>query len=395
MAVDIPVAVSATLVFSPIEAGILGFVSAFDVKELRRRITPTKAIFNRSQTGLTYFAASLSAHALTSNPVDSPHVILLAIFALASFTIVNYAIVSSALSIEHKRPISQIVSKMRVGTPSDFVLSSITWAVLGAMLTVLYERVGAWALPAFLGPILISRQALVSSQMVIDTSRAYRSREAALEQLAGHVYEERRDERRLIAADLHDEVLQPLFKVTLMAQVIKADLAGGRLLELDQDLPELMTAAEIASSTLRDLIGDLRRSSLGRGGLAPAIRRLTDGIGAPGLQLHTQVEPVLLPPAAELAAYQIAKEAFGNALAHSRASDIWVTLKKIPQDESVVLEISDNGLGFDIGLDRTDHFGIQIMKERASAVGASLYLDSSPSGGTRVVLVVNRTEALG
>src|SRR5207247_8086274 len=119
--------------------------------------------------------------------------------------------------------------------------------------------------------------------MFIDTRRAYRSREAALAELSKRMHEERSDERRLIAADLHDEVLQPLFKVTLMAQVLKGDLGCGHLLEMDQDLPALLTAADLASSTLREPIGDLRRSTLGRGGWGLAVeslaRRVTDRVG--------------------------------------------------------------------------------------------------------------------
>src|SRR5205807_10329913 len=116
------------------------------------------------------------------------------------------------------------------------------------------------------------------SQMVVDLHSAYRSREGALVDVSKRIFEERSDERRIIAADLHDEVLQPLFKVTLMAQVLKADLASGRLLEMDSDLPELMRAAELASTTLRELIGDLRRSPIGRGGLGQALRALAKGI---------------------------------------------------------------------------------------------------------------------
>src|SRR5439155_1571476 len=100
---------------------------------------------------------------------------------------------------------------------------------------------------------------------------AYRSREQALQQVTNQIGQERMDERRLIAAELHDEVLQPLFKVTLMAQVLKADLARGQLLELDQDVPELLTASDLASTTLRELIGDLRRSALGRGGVSSSL----------------------------------------------------------------------------------------------------------------------------
>src|SRR5262249_49983114 len=157
-----------------------------------------------------------------------------------------------------------------------FALSFGVWGVLGAMLVTMYLEIGPWSLTAFLAPVLLGRQMLVRSQMLVDTTAAYRSRERAISEISKRIRDERRDERRLIAADLHDEVLQPLFKVSLMAQVLKEDLSRGKLLELDQDLPELLTAADLASGSLRDLIRDIRQSSLGRGGLAPALSRLVD-----------------------------------------------------------------------------------------------------------------------
>ena len=72
----------------------------------------------------------------------------------------------------------------------------------------------------------------------------------------------------------NDELPQPLYKASLMAHVLKADLASGRLLQMDQDIPGLVTAAEMAAGTLRDLLGDLRRSPPGAGGLVSAMRDL-------------------------------------------------------------------------------------------------------------------------
>jgi signal transduction histidine kinase len=269
MSLDVPVGVAIALIFPPGIAGLAGLICAFDLKEFTREITVTKTIFNRSQTALAYLFTSMAVHAVASNPGRSSAVLPLSFLALLAATMANYAIVSLALTLEYRTPLDAVVGKLRLGTPVDYAVSAISWAVLGAMLAIAYDKIGIWALAAFVAPTLLTRQVLLRSQMVIDTARAYRSREAAMAQVGSRVFEERRDERRLIAADLHDEVLQPLFKVTLMANVLKADLATGRLLELDQDLPELITAAELAAATLRELIGDLRQSALGRGDLPP------------------------------------------------------------------------------------------------------------------------------
>jgi signal transduction histidine kinase len=272
----------------------------------------------------------------------------------------------------------------------DFSWAFVTWAVLGAMLTALYGRVHPWALVAFLGPTVLTRQMLLRSQALVDTSRAYRSREAAVREISRRIRDERSDERKLIAADLHDQVLQPLFKVSLVAQVLKADLAGGKLLELDQDLPELLTASDLASVTLRELIGDLRRSALGRGGLGPALTRFVDSLRGNTPRITSRISDVRATADQELALYQIAREALWNSIKHARATAIHVELHD--SEDHIVLAVDDNGIGFDPLEESPGHFGIHILRERAQGVGAHLMLDTSPGMGCRISVHVPRAD---
>jgi signal transduction histidine kinase len=276
---------------------------------------------------------------------------------------------------------------MLVGNPKDYALTVLLVALSGGAIASLYLQSRALALLAALSMSLLSRQTLSRSQMVVDTARAYRSREQALQQVSDQIRHERTDERRLIAAELHDEVLQPLFKVTLMAHVLKADLAGGRLLDLDQDVPELLTAADLASTTLRELIGDLRRSALGRGGLSPALKRFLQFASEhASSRLHEQIESVKVDAEAELVIYQIAKEAVANSLSHSRAENVWVTLRQYP--EGVELTVIDDGMGFDPANVPDGHYGLHIMRERACSVGANFSLESSSGKGSTLTLII-------
>ena len=175
---------------------------------------------------------------------------------------------------------------------------------------------------------------------------------------------ERKDERLALAGELHDEVLPSLFKVHLMGQVLRQDLAAGKLLELDDDLPELLLATEAAQRAIRDLLGDLRRSPLGASGLIPTLRLLVDQLasaGAPPVTLD--VEQFESSPLAQLLAYQAIREALHNAAKHARASSIEVRLWK---DEALLrLSVTDDGTGFSwAAVDGSRHFGLQIMKER-------------------------------
>ena len=76
----------------------------------------------------------------------------------------------------------------------------------------------------------------------------------------------------MFAAALHDDVLQCLYNVTIRTQIIKEDLRGGRVLDLDDDVRALLEASEEAVEELRDVIGDLRRSTIGHAGLVDTLR---------------------------------------------------------------------------------------------------------------------------
>jgi len=389
---DVPISVAGMLVLSPLQIGVVTLVSSFDPREFRGRVHLAKSIFNRSQISLAVFLGSTVVHAAVPSPTPSSFILLLAILSLATITTFNYALTGIGVSLEHGYSISGALHRMRVGSLSDYLLTLASWGVLGAMVATLYDQVGPVALLAFLAPTLLGRQALVRSQMSIDTARAYRSREAALSEITNQVRQERMDERRMIAADLHDEVMQPLFKVTLAAQVLKADLASGRLLEMDQDLPDLLAAAQIASNSLRDLIGDLRRSALGRGGLAPALLGLVRQLGKhTDVQFHSDVTAVSVRADAELVLYQIAKEALSNAIIHSRATTISLELRD--SNDGTHLKIEDDGVGFDPFEERPGHYGLAIMRERASTVGAEVFLDSAPARGCVVNVTLRPAQA--
>jgi signal transduction histidine kinase len=387
LAPDLPIAVAAALILNPVEVGVVAFLGAFDPKELRRDIPARKAIYNRVQVSGADLIGSLVGHAILSRPSVSPLSLPVALVVLATIVIVNVAFVGPMIAIEQRIPLREVVRRVHPGAPIDLTLTFLSWAVLGAMVVALYIEIHSWALLAFMAPVLLGRQVLARSQMFLEAVRAFQSKERALTEISRTIQQERTDERRLIAADLHDEVLQPLFKVSLMAHVIKADLAGGRLLEVDDDLPELLSAAEIASETLRDLIGDLRRSTLGRGGLDRALSSLIRALQAQAsAHLRTKIHSVKTTPEAELVIYQIAKEALTNAVSHSRARVITVSLEATPGE--IVLSVVDDGVGFDPSRPMEGHYGLHIMRERAASIGGALYLDSMLGAGSTLRLIV-------
>src|SRR5207247_2308047 len=168
--------------------------------------------------------------------------------------------------------------------------------------------VGLWGLMAVLVPVALARQAFEHRRGLLVASEEANAKDRLLEQVDQRVEEERRDERSRVAGDLHDEVLPALFKVHLMGQVLKQDLAAGRLLELEDDLPELLGATSHAQQATRQMVSNLRASPIGARGLVPSIEFLAgqlESAGAPRFELD------LAHPGgserAQLVIYQVAR----------------------------------------------------------------------------------------
>jgi len=112
----------------------------------------------------------------------------------------------------------------------------------------------------------------------------------------------------------------------------------------------------------------------------------TDG----GVQIHTSIQEVEADSMIQLTLYQIAKEALSNALQHSGASNIWVELAG---DEDLLrLIVKDDGKGFDPYVQKVDHYGLHVMRERAQSVAGSLYVDSAPRSGCSVTVLIPRSD---
>jgi signal transduction histidine kinase len=196
------------------------------------------------------------------------------------------------------------------------------------------------------------------------------------------------DERRLVAGDLHDEVIPSLFKVHLMGQVLRQDLNSGRLLDLDDDIPELIAATEGAQSAIRSLVRGLRSSSVGPRGLDASIGLLAEQLecaGSPKIQFD--VSEVRGSETSELLIFQIVRESLNNAARHSKATRITVRLTRRGDFARVLVE--DDGIGFDARLvDQDVHFGLQMLTERVRAGGGSVVVDSQLGRGTMILASV-------
>ena len=203
------------------------------------------------------------------------------------------------------------------------------------------------------------------------------------------------DERRRIAALLHDEAIQLGSEAARQLD----DLLALPHLPLDAH----MRAAGVAGlagelvAQLRHVAGDLYPPPLQTSGLAPAIEALledTERRGGP--RCHLEIDPLLergdIDPGGEAVLYRIVREAVGNTLRHARATTIRVGMARA--DTRVRLCVRDDGVGFvresTAALLARDHLGLVLLEQRVRELDGALEIATAPGQGTAIAVTVPR-----
>jgi signal transduction histidine kinase len=385
LSMSLPVTLAAGMVLSPLNAGLVAFVAALDLREFRREVSVPRGLYNRSQIAASVMLASAAFHAIGGDPARWPEVLAFGFVTLAVDWGINTLLVMLPVAMMTRLSMAQVIQRVHGDHPFDHSIGYMCLGLLAVLLATIYGVAGSWGLVAAVIPLALARQMFKRGRRLEDAARKLAAKDRALIDAAEQTLSERRDERMAVAGELHDEVLPPLFKVHLMGQVLRQDLSSGRLLDLDDDLPELIVATEAAASAIRGLVRDLRQSSIGPGGLNATIELLARQLEAAGSpSIHLELSDVGGSNVAQLLTYQVAREALNNAARHARASRVSVRLFR---DSGLIrLIVEDDGVGFDpSNVDTNDHFGLQLMAERVEASRGRMIVDTQLGGGTRIM----------
>jgi signal transduction histidine kinase len=383
-----PVLLAAAFVFPPYIAGILSFAGTTDAREFRHQISAARALFNRSNVALSIMAAAWVLESMRVHPLDWPEALPAAMVALIVDVLVNASLLMLGARLAGL-PATHVAQNVYAASrPLSFIAGYTCFGLLAVVLATVYSAADAWGLLAFAIPLVLARQMFVHWRSLALAQTKLTEKSNLLDHVSRRIVDERRDERLVVAAGIHDEVLPPLYKVHLMGQVLRQDLASGRLLDLEADLPDLLQATESASSALRDLVSDLRKSTIGPGGLVHTLELLARQMAVDsGMTIQVECENVPGAPLTHLLLYHVAREALANAVKHSRAHHSRISLQDV--GDGVLLVVADDGVGFDPKLvDGNRHFGVQLMRERVELAGGVFLVESSPGTGTRVVAKV-------
>jgi signal transduction histidine kinase len=190
-------------------------------------------------------------------------------------------------------------------------------------------------------------------------------------------------ERSRLARELHDAVTQTLFSASLIAEVLP------RMWEIDpergrQQLEEVRLLTRGALAEMRSLLMELRPEALTKAKMSDLLQQLGRAMtGRTGVRVAVTVEGEWsYPTTVQIALYRIAQEALNNVGKHAEAENVDVRLQC--GTDQVALAIEDNGQGFDAADMPPDRHGVEIMAERAAAIGARLDIESQPGHGTSV-----------
>ncbi|MDQ3547575.1 MAG: PAS domain S-box protein [Chloroflexota bacterium] len=191
------------------------------------------------------------------------------------------------------------------------------------------------------------------------------------------------EERQRLARELHDSVSQALYGIGLGARTARA--------QLDRDpsqaiapLDYVLQLAEAGMAEMRALIFELRPESLEHEGLVAALEKQAAATSARhsiAVDLQLASEPDIALDIKEML-YRVAQEAMHNTVKHAHATAI--ELRLTISNDRLLLDVSDNGRGFDATASFPGHLGLVSMRERAARAGGHASIASTPGAGTQI-----------
>jgi len=230
---------------------------------------------------------------------------------------------------------------------------------------------------------------------MVDQLQAYRK---GLQEYVATVTDSQEEERKRIARDLHDGTIQNLIAIGQRIELAREMLAEQSVDESRQQLTEVRTMVKESIEGIRQFSRDLRPLALEDLGLIPALQYLVGRLeNDETINTHLNIEgdAVGLASDLEVAIFRITQEVLNNIQKHARATKVWVTVRFLPKQS--LLEVRDNGVGFDVPENTTDlvrggSFGLMGLEERANLFGGDISFQSAPNQGTIVRVILPHTQ---
>ncbi len=248
---------------------------------------------------------------------------------------------------------------------------------------------------AFAPALVIALVVLELVQLPLASSMARRMRRGNEEReaLLKRAVDASEDERRRIAGDLHDGIVQELagisFSLSADAQQLDSEGAPDAANALRRGAKQTRQSVR----ELRSLLVELHPPRLREAGLAAALSDLVAPLAGRGVHTRVDVpEDLELPSKTEALLFRVAQEATRNAASHADAARVDLVVSETP--ERARLSVKDDGRGFTVDeavlAAGRGHLGLQLLRDLAEDAGATLEIDSEPGRGTTISIEVGR-----
>ena len=200
------------------------------------------------------------------------------------------------------------------------------------------------------------------------------------------------DERQRLARELHDSVTQSLYGISLYAQAAAGNIKAKQVDQAAEYIEDIQNTAQESLADMRLLIYELRPPILDKEGLIAALQNRLISV-EDRARIKSSLQTNLserLPAQFEEGIYQITREALNNIIKHARAKNVSIQIQQV--SESILVEISDDGIGFEPETARREgRLGLVSMQEHAQAQGWNLKIESSPGNGTRIKVEIEKS----
>ncbi len=254
--------------------------------------------------------------------------------------------------------------------------------------------------PDFFTPDRTSLLEMLSHQAVIAIQNARLFQDVAEEK--ERIVETQEEARKKLARDLHDGPTQSLAAITMRVDIVRKMLQANPAMAAEE-LDRIYEMSTRTTKEIRHMLFTLRPLSLESEGLEAALHIMADKMRETYQQnVQVDVDSGLvdeLEIGKQTVIFYLVEEALNNARKHAHAAQMWVRLKRVPQDPEIgLLEVADNGVGFDVqavnsAYERRGSLGMVNLRERTDLIGGLLTLDSAPGKGTRVRVYIPLSSA--
>jgi len=269
LSLSFPILLAVAMIYSPAVAGAVAFVGSIDRRELRREMPLLKALFVRSEVAFSVFAAGLVFHAIAPHKMMSPWYLIVpaVLAAVATDYLTNRTIVAYYLSLATRTPFRTALAGLQVGKRYEFILSYIGLGLFASVIAWLDVHFNGWVVLLFIGPLLLARQMFFRTRELQRRSEELQERHAELEETLAELHrleaERRRllertveateEERRRIAAEIHDGPIQHLAAIVFRLESLRGALERG---ERSDDMAGTVARTQ---DDLRGEVVELRR----------------------------------------------------------------------------------------------------------------------------------------